>query len=234
MTMMVSSGAKIQGNCMNEYIAVKVNDTLLTTPGKNPLAVPTKALADAIAAEWVEAGKYSPAKTPLTTLAYTAIDRIDGQKDLIVETLLVYVETDTLSYRASASETLANQQNTQWGPILDWAKKTYGTTWEVTSGVMPVDQPPELFTALEKRLSQFDAMQLAAACVLASSFSSLALMMAVMENHIDAAEGFRLSRLEEESQAQTWGRDMEAEARAARLKEEILTAVQFLGLLARA
>ena len=82
-----------------------------------PLAVPTKALADAIEAEWQAHQKFSPQKMPLTTLAYTAIDRIEvGSKEPIVETLMVYVDTDTLSYRATGSDKLAAAQKQQWDP----------------------------------------------------------------------------------------------------------------------
>ena len=74
-------------------------------------------------------------------------------------------------------------------------------------------------------------MQLAAACVLASGCSSLALALAVLEKHIDGAGAFRLSRLEEEAQAEAWGRDIEADRRAQQLREELLAAGHFLRLL---
>jgi len=204
----------------------------MQTPGKLPFAVPTQALADAITAEWKEAkGKFSTTKMPLTALAYTAIDRIGNQKEMIVEVLMAYIDTDTLSYRATGSENLAKVQDEQWTPILAWAKKSLGVTWEVTSGVMPLDQPEALHKALSKRLSTLSSMQLSACCLLASGFSSLVLMLAVLEKHISAEKAFHLSRLEEESQAEVWGRDPEADARAERLKAEILATAQFLGLL---
>ena len=213
--------------------AVTAGDAPLLTPGKKPLSVPTKALADAISAEWKAHGKYVPGKMPLTSLAYTAIDQIAQQKPLIVESLMVYIDTDALSYRATSSEKLATQQLEQWNPVLKWVGDLLGAKWEVTSGVMPIDQSPALYKAMEKRLKALDAMPLAACCMFASGFSSLALMLATLEKHVDAAEAFRLSRLEEESQAETWGRDAEADSRAARLKEEILSAAEFLRLLAK-
>ena len=203
----------------------------LMTPGKRPLAVPTQALADAICAEWKAHGKYSAGKMVLTSLAYTAIDQISHQKALIVESLMVYIDTDALSYRATASEKLATQQLEQWTPILEWVGTLLNATWEVTSGVMPLDQPPALHKAIEQHLKALDAMRLSACCLLSSGMSSLALMLAVLEKHIDAREAFRLSRLEEESQAETWGHDSEADARAARLQEEIIAAAEFLDLL---
>ena len=228
---------------------VIVNGRKLATPAGNPLKVPTQALADAIAQEYLAChpalaagsprnGTGTPQqvrgdsrKMPLTALAYTAIDRIAGQRGDIIEVLLVYVDTDTLSYRASGSQLLAKQQQAEWDPVLDWLGKTMGTTWQVTSGVMPIDQPPELHRAVGKYLAGLSDMELAAACVLSSGCSSLVLMLAVVAGHIEAQEAFRLSRLEEEYQAQAWGRDMEAEARAARLKQEILDAGRFLDLL---
>lgn len=215
-------------------ITVKTADGApLQTPGRQPLIVPTQALADAIAAEWKGQAKYNAARMPLTSLAYTAIDRIAPRKNEIIDVLLAYVDTDTLSYRATGSEKLARQQNEQWNPILDWAKQTYGATWNVTSGVMPLDQPGALHEALAKRLKELTPMQLAACSMLASGFSSLVLMLAVLDKHLAAEKAFALSRLEEESQAEAWGRDEEADARAARLKAEILSTAQFLGLLQR-
>ena len=60
---------------------------------------------------------------------------------------------------------------------------------------------------------------------------ALALALAVLETHVDAAEAFRLSRLEEESQAEAWGRDADSDGRAARLKGGIMAAARLLGLL---
>jgi len=201
------------------------------TPGKHPFTVPTKALADAIAAEWQAHKKFAPSKMPLTSLAYTAIDRIHGQEAQIIEALLVYVDTDTLSYRATSSETLAQRQQGEWDPILAWAGKKFGARWEVTSGVMPLQQPKALHDSLQKYLQTLNAMRLSAACLLASGLSSLALALAVLEKRVDAAEAFRLSRLEEEAQAERWGRDADSDGRAQRLKDEVLTAERFLRLL---
>jgi chaperone required for assembly of F1-ATPase len=211
--------------------AVCTQGKALLTPAKTPLRLPTKALADAICAEWQAQGKYSISAMPLTSLAYTALDQIAGKEALIVEALLVYIDTDTLSYRATSSEKLAAAQNAQWNPVLAWAGKTFGAIWAVTTGVMPLEQSPELHKAIQKRLQSLDAMRLSVCCVLASGYSSLVLALAVLENHLDAGGAFTLSRLEEESQAERWGRDAEADARAKRLQAEIVAAGRFLGLL---
>ena len=201
------------------------------TPAKNPFALPNNALTEAVAAEWQAGKKYSPSAMPLTALAYTAIDKIADNKSEIVEVLMVYVDSDTLTYRATGSEALAKLQEEQWGAVLKWAGARFDVAWQTTSGVMPVDQSPVLHKATQRYLQSLNQWQLAAFCVLASGFSSLVLAIAVCEGHLSADEAFALSRLEEEAQAQQWGRDAEADARTENMKKEIIAAERFLHLL---
>lgn len=217
----------------NAY-AIHTGDKPLLTPQKLPMLVPTKALAEAMAEEWRAHGKFAAGKMPLTTLAQTAIDRIEEQRELIVESLLTYVDTDALVYRSNSSQKLQSTQKTQWDPVLEWLAARLGAKWEVTSGVMPVDQSAALHESIRKYLTSLDSMRLAAACMLAASYSSVALAIAVTEKHVTAEKSFQLSRLEEEAQAETWGRDFEADKRAARMQEEIIAAGLFLDLLAAA
>lgn len=201
------------------------------TPAKNLFVLPTALLAEAIVLEWQAGKKYSPSAMPLTALAYTAIDKIADKKNDIIEVLMVYVDSDTLTYRATGSEALAKLQEEKWGAVLKWAGTRFDVAWQTTSGVMPVDQSPALHKAIERYLQSLNQWQLSAFCVLASGFSSLVLAIAVCEAHLNASDAFMLSRLEEEAQAEQWGRDVEAEARAQNMQKEIICAERFLHLL---
>lgn len=200
------------------------------TPAKNNFVVPS-ALAGAIAAEWQGKKSFNAAAMPLTTLAYTAIDRIGENKENIVEILLAYVDTDTLCYRASSALELEKRQKEQWDPVLIWAGAKFNALWKTTSGVMPLEQPLALRQALSRYLMAMDDMRLAAASVLASLMSSLLLSLAVVEKEITADRAFALSRLEETFQAEKWGEDEEAARRAQRILEEIKSVARFLELL---
>ena len=201
------------------------------TPAKNLFDFPNSALAEAVATEWQSGKKYSPVNMPLTALAYTAIDKIAGKKNDIVEVLMVYVDTDTLTYRATGSESLAKLQEEKWGAVLKWAGARFDVAWQTTSGVMPVEQSQTLHKALERYLQSLNEWQLAAFCVFSSGFSSIVLAIAVCEGYLNASDAFILSRLEEEAQAEQWGRDEEAESRAQNIKKEIIDAEKFLHLL---
>ncbi len=200
------------------------------TPAKKPFDLPTQALKDAVAKEWASGKKFSPAAMPLTALAYTAIDQMADHKDNIVEVLLAYVDTDTLSYR-SANAKLLERQKKEWDPVLAWAGSKFNALWQTTTGVMPLEQPAALHAAIREYLQTLDAMRLAACCNLASGYSSVVLAMAVLEKQLPAARAYELSRLEEEAQAEQWGRDEEADERSRRMQAEIVETGQFLRLL---
>lgn len=212
-------------------IIARKDNMPLATPAKKPLAVPTQALADAIAEEWKARKAFNAAAMPLTSLAYTAIDRIEEERDNIVEVLLAYVDTDTLCYRASGSKTLQERQKKEWDPILAWAGGRCSALWQTTTGVMPLTQPEPLHHALRAYLEGLSSMRLAACLLLTSLYSSLALAMAVMENRLPAETAFALSRLEETFQAEEWGEDESASQRQENILNEIKGIARFLRLL---
>lgn len=211
--------------------AVTGNGEVLFTPGKLPLILPCKALATAIAAEWETHQKYNGMQMLMTTLAYTGIDRIRQQKAQVIEALMEYIDTDTLSYRATGSEKLSKRQEKEWAPVMKWAQRAFSRPWQTSTGVMPVEQAPETHADIKKMLQKMDAMRLSASCLLTSGYSSILLTLAVLNNRVSAVEAFRLSRLEEDSQSEAWGEDEEATRRAEALKAEIVIAERFLNLL---
>ena len=96
---------------------------------------------------------------------------------------------------------------------------------------MHVEQPREALAALERAVLAFDPFRLGALHVLTTGMASLGLGLAVADGRLTAAEAFGLSRLDEDYQAERWGRDCEAEARTARIRSEAESAGRFLSLL---
>lgn len=217
-----------------EGYALHANGKPMQTPGKHPLSTPVKALTEAICWEWQSNDRFDSTRMPLTSLVYTALDRIAGQEEAIIEALLVYVETDTLSYRDSGENALlARKQKEHWDPVLAWLEQHLGVAMATNSGIMPMDQPKQLVAAFKKELEKLDIMQLSATSVLSACCSSVILALAVVCGHMDGQKAFELSQLEEEVQAQVWGHDAQADERALRLKNEIVAASRFLRLLER-
>ena len=79
----------------------------MKTPARAALALPTRALAEAVAEEWNAQGEtLRPHTMKLTKLANTAIDRVAGNEAEVAAQILAYAN-DLLCYRAAAPAELA-------------------------------------------------------------------------------------------------------------------------------
>ena len=69
---------------VTDDVGIALDGRPVKTPLKAPLVLPTKALADAVAAEWAGQGEeIKPATMYLTKLANTAIDRVGVHREAI-------------------------------------------------------------------------------------------------------------------------------------------------------
>ncbi|MFD1796450.1 ATPase [Paracoccus aurantiacus] len=202
------------------------------TPGKQPLILPNRALADALAAEWeAQSDVIDPLSMPLTRAANSAIEKVKPQFDAVADMLGAYGGTDLLSYRATDPSELTERQASEWDPVLAWARDRFDAPLNVTEGLMPVDQDAEAVARLRSRIGELDAFELTALHDLVTLPGSLVLGLAVLEGRLSADEAHALSRIDEEFQAERWGRDDEADKAAAGRLEAMKNAERLLGLL---
>lgn len=202
------------------------------SPAKADLVVPTRPLAEAVAAEWADQGdKVAPDTMPLMTLVATATDRVMPQKDAVAADLAAYGGSDLICYRADRQQDLRERQDAAWDPLIAWVQQSYGAELSVTSGIMPVSQPNTALMLLARRVGGLDAFELTALHALTTVTGSLVLGLAVLEGRLDADAAFEASQLDEDHQASLWGEDSEAKARQERMRREIAEASRFLTLL---
>lgn len=195
---------------------VVLDDRPLRTPGKRPLVLPTKALAEAVAAEWdAQAEVIDPNRMPLTRAANSAIEKVTPQFDEVAAMLAEYGGTDLLSYRAQEPEALVRAQAEGWDPLIDWSATELRAPLRITHGVIPVPQDPATLLKLQAEVAALDAFGLTALHDLVTLPGSLILGLAVIRGRIDAETAHALARIDEEFQAGRWGRDEEADAAAA-------------------
>ena len=210
---------------------VELDARPVRTPAKSPLVVPTKAMAEAIAAEWDAQGELvDPRTMPVTRGANAAIDKVAIQKAEVVGLLAEYGDSDLLCYRAAGPEGLIAQQSAAWDPLLDWAADTFDARLFVGEGVMHVTQRPEVLLRLRDEVASFDAFSLAAAHDLISLSGSLILALAVTHGRLEVGDAWEISRIDEEWQITQWGRDEEAEEVAATKRQAFLDAARFYRL----
>lgn len=200
------------------------------TPARQPLLLPTHALADAVAQEWREQeDEMRPATMPLTRLVNTVLDGVRATREEVISAILRFGENDLLSYRAEAPMALVARQ-LQWDDHLNWLSDRHGARLAVTSGIQHVAQSGETLAALHGVVAAQSDFNLAALHVLASVTGSLVLGLAVLDGRLTSQEAFALSRLDEAYQAEQWGSDREAEERAAHLAAEMHHAAELVRL----
>jgi chaperone required for assembly of F1-ATPase len=207
---------------------VRLDARAVKTPAKAAFVVPTRALAEQIAAEWDAQGKtVDPATMPVTRAANSAIDKVAPQFDEVVAIVAEYGGSDLLCYRATGPLELVARQAEGWDPLLDWCAGALGAPLRVTQGVMHVDQPEASLAALHARVAALDPFRLTAFHDLVAISGSLVLAFAVTEERLPDAEAWRLSRIDEDWQAELWGADEEAERAAAARHAGFLEAGRF-------
>jgi chaperone required for assembly of F1-ATPase len=212
---------------------IRLDARVLRTPARAELIVPTRALAEAIAAEWraVE-GEIRPEALPFTRAANVAVDRIAADPGPLVAHLAAYGETDLLCYRAEGPVGLQARQAAAWDPALAWAARDLGAPLAVTEGVAHRAQDPASLAALHAAVGAHDAFALTALSELVTLSGSLVLGLAVARGALGAPEAWAASRLDETWQEEQWGVDDEA-AEMARVREnDFLRAATLLELLA--
>ena len=81
---------------------VRLDEKPVKTPERRPLALPSRALAELVAAEWAaQETVIDPATMPLTILANVAIDRVAADPGATEAEIAKYAGSDLVCYRAS-------------------------------------------------------------------------------------------------------------------------------------
>lgn len=203
----------------------------VATPGKSPLIVPTRAMADAIAVEWdAQEGEIKPLTMPVTRAANSAIEKVTPQHAGVAAMLAEYGETDLLCYRADKQEDLTRRQAAGWDPMLDWAHERYGARLAVGAGIVPVAQRADAVMCLADAVAKTAPFPMTALHDLVTLTGSLILGLAVSDGHISASESWRLSRIDEDWQIEQWGADEEAAEAAGAKEAQLLQAQAFWNL----
>ncbi|MFN2474510.1 MAG: ATP12 family chaperone protein [Sphingomicrobium sp.] len=211
---------------------ILLDDRLLKTPARAPLAIPAEPLARAISEEWSSAlPEFDPRAMPLTGLANVAIDRVKVDRAAFAAGVARYAEADLLCYRAETPQALVERERRTWDPLLMWARRRFDVDFEVTSGVAPVRQPQATVVRLEQAVAPLDAFRLAGLSPLVTIGGSLIVALALHEDAVSVEEAWNAVGLDEQWQAEQWGADADAELALANRKRDFVAAKRFLDLV---
>lgn len=194
----------------------------IRTPGKLTLDLPTRALAEALAGEWTAQGdEIKPETMPLTRLANSAIDRVQGHRAAVIDQIVAYAASDLVCYRAGEPADLVAWQQELWQPLLEWIEGRHGAAFRVTTGVAPLEQPAETLRAVAVAVARLESFPLTALHAATTACGSVVLGLALADGRLDSAAAWKAALLEELYQAERWGIEAEAESRRAAIRAEI-------------
>lgn len=209
--------------------AVDLDGRQVKTPYKQPLLLPTRVMADAVAAEWqAQETLIDPRTMPVTRAANSAIDKVAPQHADVVAMLAAYGDNDLLCYRAAGPEELVALQDAAWNGWLEWAAQALDAPLHVTTGIMPVPQPQQSLERLHARVALFESFALTGFHDLVQLSGSLVLAFAVTHQKLSPQEAWAMSRVDEDFQVSQWGDDEEASEVAAIKRQAFIDGATFI------
>lgn len=187
--------------------AVRLDGRPIRTPGRRPLALPTRGLAQAAAAEWAAQGEFiEPLRMPLTRLANTIIDGVADAVPQVADEVAKYLGADLLFYRAEGPERLTARQAARWDPVLAWAHEALAAQFFLAAGVMHVAQPERALTAAAAAIPR-DPWRLGAVHTATTLTGSALLALALLHGRLTAEEAWTAAHVDEDWQMEQWGED---------------------------
>jgi chaperone required for assembly of F1-ATPase len=196
------------------------------TPARQPLAVPVRGLAEAMAEEWdQQREEIDPTTMPVTRIVNSALDAVQARRAEVIEEVVKYAASDLTCYRAGAPARLVAEQKVSWDPVILWAKDTLGVRFALAEGVIHVPQPQAALSAVRARVQAVESpFALAALHVMTTLTGSVLIALAHAAGRLDAEEAWRAAHVDELYQESVWGEDYEAMERRRRREADFKAA----------
>jgi chaperone required for assembly of F1-ATPase len=211
--------------------AVALDGKPIKTPSGRAVAVPSRAIAEAMAVEWQAQGEtIDPLTMPLTRLANSVVEAVADRVQVVRDDIAKYLQSDLVFYRAGHPEGLVAREAAHWDPVLAWARDELGAHFILAEGVMHVRQPESAVAAARDALPH-DAWSVAGLHVVTTLTGSALLALALHHGARDADQVWAAAHVDEDFNAEQWGADEEAVARKAARRADFEAAVALLRAL---
>ena len=211
---------------------IMLDERILQTPLKRELVLPNLNLTQEIVKEWDQHSKNINTESMIFySLISTSLDKIIDNKNLYINDILDYIDTDLICYRAENPKELVELQKNKWDPIILLIEKYIGTKVNVFEGVLPKKQDATVHDKLNNLINQFDIFEISVLHRITNITGSIFLSLCVLKKDILSNEVFELSFLDELWQAENWGFDDETSKKRKEISIELNRSIYFLDCL---
>ncbi|HEY9234991.1 MULTISPECIES: ATP12 family chaperone protein [Phenylobacterium] len=201
--------------------AVKLDGRNVRSPKGGKLSVPTRALAELVAAEWKAQGEHiEVAAMHVTRLAFTATEAVPQARDATAAQVAQYAASDLLCYFSERGDSLYERQVAAWEPVLRRAEHELALVFKRATGIIHTEQPEDTLAKVKGLAQALDDFALTGVAFGTALFGSAVLAFALQRGWVNGEEAWTLSRIDEAYQEEKWGVDEEAAERTARLLAE--------------
>lgn len=211
--------------------AVLLDDRPIKTPMKNSLTLMHAGMATAIAKEWQDQGEFIIHETMVKTkLANTALDRVRGREDIIINEIITYAGSDLILYRATEPASLIAREQQHWDPYLAWLMESHNIKLKPATGIIHVAQEQGELNKFKDILSPYNEFALTAIHNMTSLTGSAVLAIALAKADFTLEDIWRAAHIDEDFQTERWGEDSEAKRRRELKQRDFNEAHEFLRL----
>jgi chaperone required for assembly of F1-ATPase len=210
------------GNKERGY-AIQLDGKAVKTPCGNNLLAPNEDIAEAIAQEWrAQKETIQPDMMPITQIMVTALDRVSQEREAMTKTLMAYLDTDLICYRAETPAELRDRQEAAWDVWLSWFEKNFRYMLELTYDLKAVEQPEEAHVAVERRVRAYRDLHFTVLQNLTSLTGSLVLALAFVAGAATSDHILRAIYVEEDHKAEIYHEDKHGRAPLEEKKREAM------------
>ena len=217
----------------NGGFTVQLDGRGIKTPGRVPVVVGSRDLAEKLASEWRAQGEHiDPLTMPLTRLVNAAVEGGPATAQPLRDEIVKYAGNDLLLFRADTPQELVEAQERVWGGTLNRISEALAVSFVPVVGIIHQDQPAETLERLSRVIAGLDHVSLTALMSITNLTGSGLLAIALLTG-LDTAENvWSGAHVDEDHNLRLWGADAEALKRRAKRKVEFDAAVTVLALSA--
>ena len=211
---------------------IMLDERILQTPLKRELVLPNLNLTQQIVKEWDQVSKNINTESMIFYgLLSTSLDKIIDNRNLYIDDILDYIDTDLICYRAENPKELVELQKNKWDPVISLIEKYIGTKVRVFEGILPKKQHTTVHRKLNNLINQFNNFEISALHRITNITGSIFLSLCVLNKDISKNEFFELSCLDELWQEKNWGFDKETFQKRKKISIELDKSIFFLDCL---
>ncbi len=217
-----------------EQYTVHLDGRAMKTQGGKTLRCPNKRLAESVMAEWAaQEEDIVPDNMPVTQFLTTAIDTTQAQRESITKSVIAYLHTDLLCYRAEEPAAIGARQRETWDPWLSWFEEAFGVGLLTTTSLQALTQVPKAIDLVKVFLDSLDIYRFTILQIIVSESGSLVLTLAFVKGVASSEEVYKASVVEEDYRSEIYneekhGKAPHQERREAATRQALKAAKTFL------